>query len=54
MAVMNVHHPDILEFIDCKTVEGEIHNFNISVGATNNFMEAVISNKSLMFTYSPN
>ena len=45
MAVMNVHHPDILEFIDCKTVEGEIHNFNISVGATNNFMEAVISNK---------
>jgi ribonucleoside-diphosphate reductase alpha chain len=44
MAVMNVHHPDILEFVDCKTVEGEIHNFNISVGATNNFMEAVVSN----------
>ena len=44
MAVMNVHHPDILEFIDCKTLEGEIHNFNISIGATNNFMEAVVSN----------
>ena len=44
MAVMNVHHPDILEFVDCKTIEGEIHNFNISVGATNNFMEAVVSN----------
>ena len=41
MAVMNVHHPDILEFIDCKTVEGEIHNFNISVGATDEFMQAV-------------
>ena len=34
MAVMDVHHPDILEFIDCKRVEGEIHNFNISVGAS--------------------
>ncbi|MCH8236174.1 MAG: adenosylcobalamin-dependent ribonucleoside-diphosphate reductase, partial [Chloroflexi bacterium] len=41
MAVMNVHHPDILEFIDCKTVEGDIHNFNISVGATDEFMQAV-------------
>ena len=30
MAVMDVHHPDILEFIECKSVEGEIHNFNIS------------------------
>ena len=41
MAVMDVHHPDVLEFIDCKQVEGEIHNFNISVGASHEFMEAV-------------
>ena len=41
MAVMDVHHPDIMEFIDCKRVEGEIHNFNISVGASHEFMEAV-------------
>ncbi len=45
MAVMNVHHPDILEFIDCKAEEGEIHNFNISVGATDEFMEAVKAGK---------
>ncbi len=43
MAVMDVHHPDILEFIDSKEVEGEIHNFNISVGASHEFMEAVKS-----------
>ena len=32
MAVMSVYHPDILEFISCKSIEGDIHNFNISVG----------------------
>ena len=41
MAVMDVHHPDILEFIECKRQEGVIHNFNISVGASHEFMEAV-------------
>ena len=41
MAVMDVHHPDVLEFIDCKHVEAEIHNFNISVGASHEFMQAV-------------
>jgi len=41
MAVMDVHHPDIMEFIDCKEVEGDIHNFNISVGASDEFMQAV-------------
>ncbi|MDA0988360.1 MAG: vitamin B12-dependent ribonucleotide reductase [Chloroflexi bacterium] len=41
MAVMDVHHPDILDFITCKTQEGEIHNFNISVGASEEFMQAV-------------
>ena len=43
MAVMSVHHPDILEFIDCKKVEGEIHNFNISVGVSVNFMKSVVA-----------
>ena len=41
MAVMDVHHPDIEEFIECKRQEGDIHNFNISVGASDEFMEAV-------------
>ena len=29
MAIMSVYHPDILEFISCKAVEGDIDNFNI-------------------------
>jgi len=43
MAVMSIYHPNILEFIDCKKVEGDIHNFNISVGVDSNFMKAVQS-----------
>ena len=38
---MDVHHPDILEFIECKQEEGQIHNFNISVGVSDEFMNAV-------------
>mgnify|MGYP003132471573 FL=1 len=44
MAVMSIYHPDILEFISCKSTEGDIHNFNISVGVDSDWMKAVKSN----------
>lgn len=41
MAVLRVDHPDILAFIDSKRSSGAVANFNISVGATAEFMNAV-------------
>ncbi len=41
MAVLQVDHPDIEQFVSCKEKEGQISNFNISVGITDAFMQAV-------------
>jgi len=41
MAILRVDHPDVGRFAVSKRIEGELDNFNISVGYTEDFVEAV-------------
>ncbi len=44
MLILNVWHPDVIDFINAKKEAGKITNANISVGITDDFMQAVKNN----------
>ena len=41
MGVLRIDHPDVLEFMTAKRTPGRWNNFNVSVGVSDQFMQAV-------------
>lgn len=52
MGILNVTHPDLLEFLHVKLDQGQLNNFNISVAITNRFLEAVELGEPWFFTFN--
>ena len=52
MGILNVTHPDLLEFLHVKLDQGQLNNFNISVAITDRFLEAVEFGEDWYFTYN--
>jgi ribonucleoside-diphosphate reductase alpha chain len=50
MGILNADHPDIFEFVQSKSDGATLSNFNISVGATDAFLETVAKNGTWALT----
>ena len=51
MSILNITHPDFLEFLDVKLDRKELTNFNISVAITKRFVQAVENDEEWYFTW---
>jgi len=51
MSILNITHPDFLEFLDVKLDRNELTNFNVSVAITKRFVEAVENDEEWHFTW---
>ena len=52
MGILNITHPDLMEFLHVKLDKGELNNFNISVAITDRFLEAIELEEDWFFTFN--
>jgi ribonucleoside-diphosphate reductase alpha chain len=52
IAILNVDHPELFDFLHVKLDLHQLTNFNISVGITNEFIKAVKKNKPWTFHFN--
>ena len=52
MGILNITHPDLMEFLSVKLDQGQLNNFNISVAITERFLEAVELGEDWYFTFN--
>lgn len=52
MGILNITHPDLLDFLHVKLDKGQLNNFNISVAITNRFLEAIELEEDWFFSFN--
>jgi len=52
LPILPITHPETLDFIDSKLQQGKLSNFNISVGITNEFLDAVETKSKWKFMFN--
>lgn len=51
MATFDIHHPDVMEFIQAKREDGRLRQFNCSLLITDQFMDAVMNGKDWALSF---
>jgi ribonucleoside-diphosphate reductase alpha chain len=53
IGILNIDHPEIIDFINAKR-EGDLTNFNLSIGITDAFMDALTEGKTWQLVFNGN